>query len=330
MITNLNKIKFDFFKEYIKDILDKESQNAICLLLIIINKYFDKQKLEVSDFINRHECEYERYVDKISNIKEFAGGLDYNFSHEEIMKIILFLTMPPTIIMEVGQEIVSNVDIDEKYKELLINAYKNFRDRAIAKLYIKSLNTYMCPYCNINDFSMPNKSEYSSSFQLDHFLNKKQYPFFALTLYNLIPCCGVCNQVKSQNEFRVNPFIGENVKFSIANDKIIITSETSDNQKDLELLKIPMKYNSEFSIIKREILEIRDIAEKYNDSYIGLQNIKGIGLNDYKYWIKKALRDGLISVEDYNMYRVSKAKSEIVKIAFGNNLDIYKDIFETT
>lgn len=43
----------------------------------------------------------------------------------------------------------------------------------------------LCPYCNLD-----------STYQLDHFLPKSQYPELSLYGPNLLPICGRCNQIK--------------------------------------------------------------------------------------------------------------------------------------
>ncbi len=43
----------------------------------------------------------------------------------------------------------------------------------------------LCPYCNLD-----------STYQLDHFLPKSEYPEFSLYGPNLLPICGRCNQIK--------------------------------------------------------------------------------------------------------------------------------------
>src|SRR5699024_4968657 len=39
--------------------------------------------------------------------------------------------------------------------------------------------------------------------QFDHYLSKSKYPYFAISLLNLIPCCGLCIQAKSDKEDQI-------------------------------------------------------------------------------------------------------------------------------
>lgn len=56
---------------------------------------------------------------------------------------------------------------------------------------IQLLGIRTCPYCNRNFIGI-NKSRILGV-QLDHFMNRRYYPYFSVSLYNLVPCCGVCN-----------------------------------------------------------------------------------------------------------------------------------------
>lgn len=97
----------------------------------------------------------------------------------------------------------------EAAKNLLNDAYENFRSRKISKNLIECTGLKACPYCNrnfIHNFKRKNSKQATA--QLDHFYPKMNYPFFALSLYNLIPCCSACNQRKSDKEMDIyHPYL---------------------------------------------------------------------------------------------------------------------------
>lgn len=75
------------------------------------------------------------------------------------------------------------------YNIFVINAYEqNFN-----KLnFINSIGIDTCPYCNRNYiYSLDEKDEIKP--QIDHFFPKVDYPFLAMSFYNLIPSCQTCN-----------------------------------------------------------------------------------------------------------------------------------------
>lgn len=62
-----------------------------------------------------------------------------------------------------------------------------------------SLNVTTCPYCNRNYTVTVDQPKRTTRPDFDHFFPKKAHPLLALSFYNLIPSCLVCNRsVKNQ------------------------------------------------------------------------------------------------------------------------------------
>lgn len=62
----------------------------------------------------------------------------------------------------------------------------------------------ICPYCSEENIEPTDNTKK----QIDHFLPKRQYPFFALSFYNLIPSCGTCNEIV--NKGTNDPILSKN------------------------------------------------------------------------------------------------------------------------
>ncbi len=83
-------------------------------------------------------------------------------------------------------------------------SYENMRNQKIdlgngvktelPKYIVRTLGIRTCPYCN-RGFIGVTKGRLLGV-QLDHFYNRHKFPLLAVSLYNLVPCCGVCNHVK--------------------------------------------------------------------------------------------------------------------------------------
>lgn len=58
---------------------------------------------------------------------------------------------------------------------------------------LNSLGVRTCPYCNRNYITSYGSKRKKSTADLDHFYQKKQYPLFALSLFNFVPSCSICN-----------------------------------------------------------------------------------------------------------------------------------------
>lgn len=95
---------------------------------------------------------------------------------------------------EVTKKQSFNVDlVDYLYKERFCVKSKEGKKPPRQEEYrctIKRQASGICPYCG--------KPEDTSSFRIDHFLPKSEYPVFALTPVNLVPCCSECNEKKGR------------------------------------------------------------------------------------------------------------------------------------
>ena len=86
--------------------------------------------------------------------------------------------------------------------------------------FIKNVGVQVCPYCNRNYISNFKRStSQETTGQLDHFFNKKDYPYLAVSVYNLIPSCSTCNQRKSKSkEIIFHPYtesLNDSMKFKL-------------------------------------------------------------------------------------------------------------------
>lgn len=76
----------------------------------------------------------------------------------------------------------------------------NTRQSNIARFFMEEKNGFeihTCHYCDtayINVFSMDENGEKKNHFDLDHVLDKAKCPLVALSLFNFVPSCQVCNE----------------------------------------------------------------------------------------------------------------------------------------
>ncbi|RAS75718.1 hypothetical protein [Priestia endophytica] len=86
----------------------------------------------------------------------------------------------------------------KRYDDILkeIFDYKGFtqaKDDWSAYELVSLLNVSVCPYCNRSFVTTLQKNGKKTRAVLDHYYAKALYPYLALSLYNLIPSCYVCN-----------------------------------------------------------------------------------------------------------------------------------------
>jgi hypothetical protein len=175
--------------------------------------------------------------------------------------------------------------------------YKNFTTKK--KEYdaydlAKKLQVNICPYCNINHtFTIVQKNdEKITRPEFDHFYDKDTYPILALSFYNLIPSCHICNStLKGRTNFSIkthlNPYSDDfnklaqfklkikNSKFyhSINGFKLNLESKDKRATNNIKDFKLQDLYQNHKDIV----LELIQKNEIYNESYIDelMQNYEG-------------------------------------------------------
>jgi len=148
-----------------------------------------------------------------------------------------------------------------------------------ARTLIDWLGITVCPYCNRN-FIYNAGSRRSS--ELDHFYSESEYPWLAVSFYNLIPSCKVCNQQKLTKTLPVNPYQTKaftdwkfRLKIRSANfyydTKSFKIYGDAGNKLENELMRehISTLYlNKQYEKHKDYILEVIQKHVAYNDDYI--------------------------------------------------------------
>jgi len=96
---------------------------------------------------------------------------------------------------------------------LTVFNYKKFCDNDgngfNAYAHLNKLGVTVCPYCNRQYISIVEKKGDLGKTrpELDHFHPKSKYPYLALSFYNLIPSCHVCNSsLKGTKDLNCNPY----------------------------------------------------------------------------------------------------------------------------
>lgn len=146
-----------------------------------------------------------------------------------------------------------------------INLYDSWRKNHGNDL-VMSLELSVCPYCNRNHIN--------GSADFDHFFSKDKYPIFAVSLYNLIPVCAVCNRLKNNKSIDISPYDASKstddlltfsyIPESVTTLRPIIKLETNEMSSNITVLKLEEAY----SIHTELVAEIMYKATKYNEVYV--------------------------------------------------------------
>ncbi|MBE5322051.1 hypothetical protein IM793_23045 [Pedobacter sp. MR2016-19] len=113
-------------------------------------------------------------------------------------------------------KIISASDMKSKKRKVFRNTlielmgYANLRSTFYPKYFFK-VGIKTCVYCNalltvvVERAMVLGKSKgYQAKFQADHYLPKKEYPCFSISIFNLYPVCANCNIVKGVKKVSFN------------------------------------------------------------------------------------------------------------------------------
>lgn len=168
----------------------------------------------------------------------YQGAKDGHVNKENLNKLLM-VSSDKLICKNTDYEF-SDLEFDTENADDLLDyvfRYKAFADHSEINNLIRLLGVSVCPYCNRTYVITLIRSEGKVRAQLDHYKNKSQYPYLALSLYNLVPSCSTCNQAKSdRDELVLYPYaeeMGENYVFTTEPDGGIryLIGENSEQDK---------------------------------------------------------------------------------------------------
>ncbi len=237
----------------------------------------------------------------------------------------------PKKLHEISQWFDTLSENDKKQFDYIKNEYNNFitKDKKEYHGYIlsKALNINVCPYCNRNyTFTVISNKEISRP-EFDHFYSKDKYPILALSFYNLIPSCNICNStLKGSKKITINSHIHPyfesfhkkakfhfkplSISFLHNHKSIELELKTTDSKakKSIELFKLNKFYEEHKDIV----VELIQKSVIYNDSYIDELSAKYEGiLFKNREDLLRLITSGYINDEDINKRPLSKLIKDI-------------------
>lgn len=148
------------------------------------------------------------FANRIKEKKRRSKNRFYLYYQEHINQIITCPAHRLSNIIRLFESEFSQDYINEEWNSFckyMTGQYNSFI-KANGMWLAKALNVSVCPYCNRQyTFTVDQKQKIRPQF--DHFYPKSQYPYLALSFYNLIPCCPTCNHTKGNRIIKYNPYI---------------------------------------------------------------------------------------------------------------------------
>ncbi|MEG1724859.1 MAG: hypothetical protein RR313_05645 [Anaerovoracaceae bacterium] len=187
------------------------------------------------------------------------------------------------------------------------------------------LNIKVCPYCNRQyTFTVSNlENNKGVRPQFDHFCPKSEFPYFALSFYNLIPSCPTCNHAKGEDAIDINPYVegfGANCKFTIDKlEKCILNGNRDLWSVNLPSNGIHISHVSAFALNdlynqhKDYVEEIVTKAQSYDDGYYKslIDSFSGLGLSERG--MNVLIFGNYTSVDDFDKRPLSKLTADILE-----------------
>lgn len=233
--------KYNLFTQTREDLF-KDSGIRVYVEMTTLWYYKKKRKEYISEFqtLYKTDVEFKKVSDNIYKLCPYIGCLNdnigpildcFNYFCEQAMNRIY------------SYEFSNNTN---NRTVAIDNLYKLISSDLRTELMM-SLDVGCCPYCNrlfVTSLKR-RKNKCQSTADLDHFYNKDIFPLFALSLFNFVPSCHVCNSnIKSINwADAIYPFeeeFGNNGKFvvdeeNMKDDDYIKFLTGTDTKYDLKL-----------------------------------------------------------------------------------------------
>jgi len=268
--SNSNNFELEniYFKQLILNKFSKPNSRATNQTILEINSdngFNKRKKISILRIYNLY------LLQDIEFQKVFNGIKLYDLLLAKPNEIINLIT-------KIG-EINSKHSLYKKITDIF-NYSNKFQKDTITPFFKDNFKFRTCFYCNkdfITNFEKQD-DKLISTFQLDHFYDKGKYPYLALSFYNLIPSCSVCNSTTVKGsidcfkEDKIGKFKNEvclapnNSNFNF-HQKVkfkLFLSDTckSFHIKDKKAIQIPLKenYSNEYS----KYIEVFKLNERYD------------------------------------------------------------------
>ncbi|CAI8913718.1 hypothetical protein [Chryseobacterium sp. IT-36CA2] len=281
--------------------------------MIHINRDFEKLTLA-----HYHQLKYD-LLKKIDNGHHFINDqnkIPISDFHKRALKIFLkeILTSKPNKLIRIYRLFEKKFPMTD-YR--LIFDYKWFSSKS--RKYgtyelAKKLNVRICCYCNRNYTTTVISSDSKISRpQFDHFYYKKKYSLLALSFYNLIPSCSLCNTtLKGEKDYNIlHPYV-ENIindfKFDVIPQNITTLLNVND---DFKLGVVKKNENNILNPKLDENIKLFKLKEIYASNG---SEIKDLYFLRYKYSDKYL-------EELHKMTKEKFTQSELFRLAFGSEIN---------
>lgn len=258
---------------------------------------------------------------RIDNLKDlYSKRLFENFIMDELEQILIG---DPSEIIGLSERLNSQIGRNFSLKNDIIYVfnYDWFIDKPVNRYsgydLARMLDISTCTYCNRNytNTVISKNGDKIIRPQFDHYFDKKRHPLLALSFFNLIPSCSICNtSVKHGKEFTLTSHIHPYI------DNVLEAFEFSYSYKNDPFyrngLKVEVNVHSD-RFLKNFLTDL-EIEEVYNSHTDILYDL---------IYTKQAYSDRYLTILENNILKGFKlSRKEIYRLVFGVYME--KENFE--
>ena len=272
-------------------------------------RYIIKKKLLGKDFREAHPKRLTKRINQVTGIHSSVRNF---LADENNIKAILIGT--PEVLDNLKNRFKSKKQRESIKKIFNYDAFINKETDQTFGFYnayhlAENLSINTCVYCNrlYTHTIITDKQEFIARPTFDHWFPKSEFPLLALSFYNLIPSCSVCNSsIKGRSTMDLNkifhPYLKHTENIRQLNFNFSYTLE--------DHLAAESKLNcfntfSEDSIVA---MKLREIYRAHREEIREL------------IYLKKAYSDGYLSSLN-SILKTQLSKEEIYRLAFGVYLE---------
>ena len=145
--------------------------------------------------------------------------------------------------------------------------------------YCKAMDINVCVYCNAQlTHTVIRDSKKTIRPQIDHFFPQSRFPMFALSFYNMIPSCQVCNSIK-RAEFCdldkiYHPYVDvrSDFRFIWRYNKLWMAYGSEKAENTAKMLHTEDVYNMYVGVAEKIVEKVQDYDPVYIDDIMELMN----------------------------------------------------------
>ena len=145
--------------------------------------------------------------------------------------------------------------------------------------YCKAMGINVCVYCNAQLIhTIIRRRKKIIRPQIDHFFPQSRFPMFALSFYNMVPACQVCNNIK-RDEFCdlgeiYHPYVDDyaDFRFRWRYNKLWVACGLGKAEKTAKMLHTEDVYNMYTGVAEKIVGKVEDYDPVYIDDIMELMN----------------------------------------------------------